>query len=517
MGQKTFSTRTFKYLLLIAALLFLTSFLLLCPQPSAAQEYDFWVQTPTAWQDRTNSLGNDLRKQVVAPGGSAFIEVYAAGGMNIGVQAIADKMEYGLHARGVAYIQNRISSTNIQADGHPAILREYTGYDKSTPLRCHILYTFGSGAGFMVVGVFDDRQADKYRDLVYQSVTSLRFSTPGSSPATTAQPGGVSPYAGTGTPRSATSSHTQASDCDGIIGKWQWFNGSKAEFGANGFVPGDGNRWECLRDGIFKIIWNNGQWIDTLTLSGDGTRLEGKNQIGNRVWGQRIGQPVAASSSSTGASLDTSCCQLFGSWNWTRPGVSCVFMPDNKFLWQSKAYRYDCGDDKITIHWSGGKTTVLKKMSPSLLTFVDKWGETIEVIRKTDYVVLEGKTYKACAGGAAPTAGEFSAQPSGPKVGPGIWGGTWYTHPGTIVLTQKGSQVSGTYSLQNGKVSGYIKGNTFVGKWSDGPTYNPPMDAGKIIYKMAPDGKSFKVDFKGGYEEDGLPWFKNAWTANRTP
>ncbi|GEM_PF-6620255 len=103
------------------------------------------------------------------------------------------------------------------------------------------------------------------------------------------------------------------------------------------------------------------------------------------------------------------------------------------------------------------------------------------------------------------------------KAAGGKWGGTWYTHPGTIVLTQSGNHVSGSYTLQKGKVRGRIAGNTMAGKWSDGPTYKPPMDAGQIVYKMAPNGQLFSVDFRGGYEKDNLPWFRNAWTATRKP
>ena len=106
---------------------------------------------------------------------------------------------------------------------------------------------------------------------------------------------------------------------------------------------------------------------------------------------------------------------------------------------------------------------------------------------------------------------------SGAAAAAGKWSGTWYTHPGTIVLKQSGSHVSGTYTLQSGKVSGKVVGNTMVGKWSDGPTYKPPMDAGEIVYKMSANGKSFSVDFRGGYAKDNLPWFRDAWKATRTP
>lgn len=140
------------------------------------------------------------------------------------------------------------------------------------------------------------------------------------------------------------------------------------------------------------------------------------------------------------------------------------------------------------------------------------------------YTPEEGK--KPAAVGAAPAVTGMVEKPHAPgasaataeqKVGPGIWGGVWYTHPGTITLTQNDNHISGHYTLQNGKINGKIVGNTLVGNWSDGPTYKPPMDAGEADYKMAPDGKSFTVDFRGGYAKDNLPRFRNAWKATRNP
>lgn len=99
----------------------------------------------------------------------------------------------------------------------------------------------------------------------------------------------------------------------------------------------------------------------------------------------------------------------------------------------------------------------------------------------------------------------------------GHWSGTWYAHPGEIIINQKGNTFTGHYTLEKGKISGTVKGKMLVGKWSDGPTYKPPMDAGEIRYKMSPDGQSFMVDWRPGYEEHGQPWVNNAWKATRKP
>ncbi|MDD5399283.1 MAG: hypothetical protein PHU70_09425 [Dehalococcoidia bacterium] len=72
------------------------------------------------------------------------------------------------------------------------------------------------------------------------------------------------------------------------------------------------------------------------------------------------------------------------------------------------------------------------------------------------------------------------------------WSGQWLCGSwGRLKLTQSGNQVTGTYSYQGGKFTGYATGNTLVGTWSEEPTYNPPDDAGDVQFNMAADGNSF--------------------------
>lgn len=230
---------------------------------TASDHFDFWIKTPNSWQDKRDGLGNDLVRQLVAPDGNAFIEVYAASGANPGLQAIADGMESGIRQRGGAYLQNRISSRSDSTPaGQAAIAREYTGNHNGVPLKALGLYAYGNGKAIVVIGVFVAAMEARYKDLVYRSVLSLSFSPP----------------------------KTSSDRCSGIVGRWHWFTGNSAEFGPNGVMPGTGNSWRCIdpKAGVFQIVWNNGKWVDTLTLSADGKRLKGKNQKGGRVWGERL-------------------------------------------------------------------------------------------------------------------------------------------------------------------------------------------------------------------------------------
>jgi hypothetical protein len=83
--------------------------------------------------------------------------------------------------------------------------------------------------------------------------------------------------------------------CEAIVGQWRWFNAAIVECHRNGrceATNGFHGPWKCLdASGRFEIRWGRGngpaQYVDTLALSPDGTKLSGKNQLGGRVWADR--------------------------------------------------------------------------------------------------------------------------------------------------------------------------------------------------------------------------------------
>ena len=86
----------------------------------------------------------------------------------------------------------------------------------------------------------------------------------------------------------------------GIIGTWEWFTGDKVRINRDGTISTFNNQhaiWEKVWDGnnyVYTIIWNDGEYTDTLTMVGN--RLDGHNQNGTRVWGERITQASQISS-----------------------------------------------------------------------------------------------------------------------------------------------------------------------------------------------------------------------------
>ncbi len=83
--------------------------------------------------------------------------------------------------------------------------------------------------------------------------------------------------------------------CTTLVGEWNWFL-AKLVVHENGtvqalaLIPNQG-KWECT-DPVkreFVLRWDVGGWIDTLTMTPDGNRVDVINNIGMQFYGTRIG------------------------------------------------------------------------------------------------------------------------------------------------------------------------------------------------------------------------------------
>jgi tetratricopeptide (TPR) repeat protein len=86
-----------------------------------------------------------------------------------------------------------------------------------------------------------------------------------------------------------------ADRCRNAAGTWRWFNGSTVTLSAGGSVTATGlfanqGHWRCIdrQAGRIRITWEGGGWIDTLSVSDDGSDLRGRNQYGIGVSGVLI-------------------------------------------------------------------------------------------------------------------------------------------------------------------------------------------------------------------------------------
>jgi hypothetical protein len=92
------------------------------------------------------------------------------------------------------------------------------------------------------------------------------------------------------------------------------------------------------------------------------------------------------------------------------------------------------------------------------------------------------------------------------------WSGTWDTNWGTMVLSQSGGQVSGTYTWDSGHIVGTVSGNVLTGTWSEAPSYSQPDDAGDVQLTISPDGQTLSGQWR--YDSSGS-WY--GWSGTRIP
>lgn len=80
--------------------------------------------------------------------------------------------------------------------------------------------------------------------------------------------------------------------------------------------------------------------------------------------------------------------------------------------------------------------------------------------------------------------------------------GTWDTKWGKMTLMQVGANVVGTYIHDDGKITGFIKGATLTGKWSEASSYSEPNDAGDIEFQISEDCNSIGGKWRYGSSGD---------------
>lgn len=94
-----------------------------------------------------------------------------------------------------------------------------------------------------------------------------------------------------------------------------------------------------------------------------------------------------------------SCCELFGVWVFAPSGDMGSFLPNHRFLWQSRIYVYDCTGPTITFDWEKGEMHDVRRVAPNIIEYRDSSGKTYKAVRKSNKVVVNGKTYRACPTG----------------------------------------------------------------------------------------------------------------------
>jgi hypothetical protein len=95
------------------------------------------------------------------------------------------------------------------------------------------------------------------------------------------------------------------------------------------------------------------------------------------------------------------------------------------------------------------------------------------------------------------------------------WTGTWSTDFGTMLLTQSGSHVTGSYTHDQGRLDGTLSstGRVFTGTWNEAPTRTGPVDAGAFEFELNPDDRSFTG--RWNYAKDAAGSWRGTWRGSK--
>ncbi len=76
--------------------------------------------------------------------------------------------------------------------------------------------------------------------------------------------------------------------------------------------------------------------------------------------------------------------------------------------------------------------------------------------------------------------------------------GRWKSNWGDMNFTQNGDQFYGTYTHDQGRITGIVKGRTMYGTWTEAPSRKPPNDAGDMEFTLSRDGRKFSGRWRYG-------------------
>lgn len=114
----------------------------------------------------------------------------------------------------------------------------------------------------------------------------------------------------------ALAQSTSAGEPNPIVGSWRWVvnrglpglttirvDGTVTNVNHNGpkwrWTKGDG-KWRALpattEERQYEILWGDGNFVDKLALSRDGMRLYGQNNVGFKIWADRVTEDAAQDS-----------------------------------------------------------------------------------------------------------------------------------------------------------------------------------------------------------------------------
>ncbi|NDV27616.1 hypothetical protein [Desulfovibrio sp. JC010] len=119
---------------------------------SLATDMSQGLQCPPGWNDNRAARGNDLIKQCTSPAQDAAIELYAAPGQEVPLDALLDMWAQEMTKEGLPF-QNKVSQVPGQVSGYPAVTRTYSGHTRDgNQFDSHLVASRYNGVNYVFQG-----------------------------------------------------------------------------------------------------------------------------------------------------------------------------------------------------------------------------------------------------------------------------------------------------------------------------------------------------------------------------
>ena len=153
-----------------------------------------------------------------------------------------------------------------------------------------------------------------------------------------------------------TEAKKRVADLAAIAGRWAWFTGIDLLIEGNGsftiVLDGDVTVLDA-ESRKFRLVWQDGKWVDTAVLSEDGKRLSARNQDGETFTGERIGSYDVPTTESFGVA------HLVGQWRWGDYGAIAEIGRDGSIAYRDHLSGAitpdDAGNGDYVFTWPNGR------------------------------------------------------------------------------------------------------------------------------------------------------------------
>jgi hypothetical protein len=149
------------------------------------------------------------------------------------------------------------------------------------------------------------------------------------------------------------------------VGVWHWMDGNVMVFRSDGTAAAANQNllatWKKMPKNKVQVSWAPHPWVDSLTMTEDGTRMDGVNNEGRMIHVSCIAAPFPITSAAAGGNQPPKPCTPMGIWQWVDNRVM-LFNADGSAVSSDKTVTARwmlLADGRVRVNWRKGYVDTL--------------------------------------------------------------------------------------------------------------------------------------------------------------